>query len=267
MRKFLLPMLVVACGRPDMIPTIEIRSPADEAEADGMANLDVRVAVEDESNKPVTVEFFIDGESAGTIEGDGCRNGCQINGYASTEGFEDGEHVLTATVTDVNGNTSTMEDEEGVRFTVYDVPYVDTIAVHETNEGVLDGPDVEVEVHILDEESNLYRGCAALDEVQEDDLPYEELDKPFVYNTDGALLRFADIAFTPVRVVVIESDNGDHCPEWPELTELFTDDRDEIYGLSQTQDLSVLFNAEEVVIAADDFSGLVLKKGRPLNRR
>lgn len=267
MRKFLLPMLAVACGRPDMVPTIEIRSPAEEAELDGYAFIDVRVAVEDESNQPVTIEYFIDGESAGTAEGDGCRGGCQVNGFASTEGFEDGHHVLTASVTDSRGNTVTVPDEEGVVFFVYDVPYIDTIAVHNTEEGGLNGPDMEVEVHILDEDTALYRGCAALTEVQEDDLPYEDLDKPFVYNTDGALLRYADIAFTPVRIVVIESDSGRHCPEWPELTELYETDVDQRYGITPSQDLSVLFNNEEIVLSNADFSGLVLKKGRPINRR
>lgn len=266
MRYLSLPFVfLVACGRPDVAPTLEIRSPSAESEFDGYANLDVRVAVEDERNDPVEVEFFIDGELVGSAEGEKCKGGCQVNGLASTLDFADGEHLLTAAVTDSNGTRTELTDEEGVLFEIWDVPYVDTIAVHNSQEAGLNGPDIEVEVHVLDEESALYRGCAALEDIEEDDLPYEELGAPFVYNTEGAMLRFADIAFTPVRMVVIESDNGDHCPEWPEITDLLDDDVDEVYGVSQTVDLSLLFNDEEVTITNADFSGLVVKKGRPVN--
>lgn len=256
---------LVACGRPDTPPTLEIRSPTADMEYDGYARFDVRLAIEDESNDPVEVEVLIDGELAGTAEGEKCRNGCSVEVSASTEGVMDGHHLLTAAVTDSNGNRVEILEEDAVVFSVFDVPYVDTLAVTNTRENLLDGPDIEVEVHILDDESALYRGCAALPIVQEDDLPYEDLAAPFVYTAAGGVLRYMDIAFTPVRFVVIESDGGEHCPSVPDLTDLLEDDVDQVYGVSVSQDLSVLFNNESLVISNRDFNGLAIKKGRPVN--
>ena len=65
--------------------------------------------------------------------------------------------------------------------------------------------------------------------------------------------------------MVIESDGGDHCPLVPDLTDLLEDDVDQVYGVSVTQDLSVLFNNESLVISNRDFNGLVVTKGRPVN--
>jgi hypothetical protein len=258
----LLALAASACAGPDVEPTIAIRSPAQEAVLAGYANIGAVFSVEDDSDEPVAVTYIVDELDPVTVTGDGCSRGCQITAQIPTEDLESGEHTITASVQDSNGNEVSVD--EPVTFSVHDIPYVSSIAVRDTQEGGLNGPNMEVEVHLLDDDTAEWLGCAPMDEVQQDDVQYEGLVVPFIRNEAGDPVLFEDIGFEIVRVVVIESDNNEHCPIWPALTEELESDVDDLYGISVPIDLSLLFSGP-VDVAVPNTTGLRIERGRPLN--
>ena len=255
-------LALTACFGPDVNPTIAIRSPNSNTDLAGYGTIEVRSSIEDERNGELITEVFVDGEPAGETTAEGCRGGCSVAVQISTAELDVGTHLLEARVTDPGGKQG---EAEPVEFVVADVPYVDQIAVHNVHEGLLDGTELEVEVHLLDDHTNQYVGCASLPKVQQPDLPYEDLKTPFVYTSEGAVLLWETVQLSTIRVVVIESDGGDHCPSWPALTDLLETDVDDRLGVTGPVDFSVLFN-DDLNLASEDFSDLVLKRGRPLGK-
>ncbi|MEZ4318361.1 MAG: hypothetical protein R3F61_12695 [Myxococcota bacterium] len=257
----LLPLaLLVGCAGPDVAPTLLIRSPGPETELAGYATVNAVFAVEDDRNDPVSIEFFVDDGDTMTVTGDDCARGCTITASIPGTDLEDGMHTLTATVTDAGGQSS--ETIGPVEFFVHDIPFVSSIAVLDSQEGGLNGPNLEVEVHLLDDDTAQWLGCAPLEEVQQDDVQYDGLAVPFIANESGALVHFLDIGFEVVRVVVIESDNDEHCPIWPALTETLESDVDDLYGISPPIDLSLLFSGP-IHPSVANVTGLTIERGRP----
>ncbi len=254
--------MVGACTGPDVEPTLEIRSPAQDATLAGFANIGAVFSVEDDSDEPVAVTYILDEGDPVTVTGENCSRGCSVTAQIPTEDLDNGLHTITASVTDINGNEVSVDTP--VEFAVHDIPYVSSIAVLDTQEGGLNGPNMEVEVHLLDDDTAEWLGCAPLEEVQQDDVQYDGLVVPFIRNEAGERVLFEDIGLEIVRVVVIESDNNEHCPIWPALTEELESDVDDLYGISPPLDLSLLFSGP-VDVAVPNTTGLRLERGRPLN--
>ncbi|MCB9679025.1 MAG: hypothetical protein H6737_28245 [Alphaproteobacteria bacterium] len=263
MTRPLLALALAGCAGPDIVPTIDIRSPADASVLAGYATIGAVFAVEDDRNDPVLVEYQVDDREIVEVEGDNCARGCRVTTPIPTVELDDGEHTITARVTDVRGNES--EWTEPVPFTVFDIPYVTSLAVLDSQESGLNGPDIEVEVHILHDETAEWLGCAAMEEVQQDDVLYEGLSVPFLANEAGDLVAFRDIGFEVVRFVVIESDNNEHCPIWPALTDTLESDVDDLYGISPPIDLSLLFSGP-IQPSVPNTTGLGIDRGRPFGR-
>jgi len=260
--KRLLPiaLLAVACTGPDTAPTIIIRSPANESIAAGVATISALFSVEDDSNDTVEVEFSIDEGEPVVVTGEDCARGCAITTAIPTEELAEDLHTMTARVTDFGGQST---DAEPVEFSIFDIPYVRSLAVLDSQESGLNGPGLEVEVHLLDDETAQWLGCAPMTEVQQDGVLYEDLAVPFLANEAGDLLLYKDISFNVVRVVVIESDNNEHCPVWPALTPELKSDVDDLYGISPPVDLSLLFSGT-VEPSVLNTTGLSIGKGRPI---
>lgn len=253
--------LIGGCVSADVAPTVRILSPVDGQVFAGFASVPVRFAVDDDQAS-VTVEVSVDGELVATVVGSGCNRGCVVSAVVPAEDLAEGEHEITAVAEDLNGRTT---DAEPARFEVRDVPYVHSIAVNEDMEGPLDGPGLEVEVHLLHDATAVWTGCAPLFDVQQAGVLHEDLNAVFLANEAGDPVLFTDIGLEVFRVVVIESDGGQHCPIWPALTETLESDVDGLYGISPPIDFSLLYSGP-IRPTVSGVTGLEIRRGRPFGR-
>ena len=134
------------------------------------------------------------------------------------------------------------------------------IEVTNSQEGGFNGPDLEVEVHIEDIDG-VWRGCASVPEVQADDREFRGLHAPFVADESLEPIRWDDVLDLPLRMVVVESDSGLHCPIPYDIDDTFLEDDDDLYGVGPIFD--AVDAAGGIEQTFDDVTGLAFERGRP----
>ncbi|MEZ4316436.1 MAG: hypothetical protein R3F61_02980 [Myxococcota bacterium] len=254
--------LLAACISPDhTAPRVFVESPRREEAIEGYRFLEVEVSVDDDRKAPIDVEVLVDGEVLGLATVRDCeQETCLAFVVVDLDDFPEGVHRVGARAIDAAGNA---DEDPGVDITVWDVPYIDEITVHDSQESGFNGPDLEVEVH-LEDESGVWRGCAALESVDLDDRMFRDLLAPFVLDGFGRAVRWDDLLDAPLRLVVVESDAGVHCPVPYDLGDDPLVDDDDLYGFGPFLDFTEIDG--EVELTFDDVTGLVLARGRPRGR-
>ena len=266
-------LLVVAAGTgctPDRTaPLVTIDTPDAFEDVGGFRIVQVDVRVSDDRRAPVDLEVFAAGQLVGAATAEDCREPCAVGVDAFVADLPEGLAELEVRAVDAAGNGGEVSSDT-VEVFLADVPYVDEIMVHNSEEGGFNGPNLEVEVH-LEDALGLWWGCAALESVDVDDRSFRGLNAPFVFDERLLPLHWSEVTGAPMRLLVVESDQGLHCPIPADLVEQELDDDDDLYGrtgLFEFQDLA-LGTADPALTELDDtpgFSDLVVDRGRPYGR-
>ncbi len=261
--------LLAACTPDRTPPVVTIDTPDDFEDVGGYRIVQVDVRVVDDRKAPVDIEILADGVLVGSSTVDDCREPCAVGVDAFVGDLPEGIAELEVRAFDAAGNGGDLSNDT-VEVFLADVPFVDEIAVHDSEEGGFNGPNIEVEVH-LEDETGLWWGCAALESVDADDRTYRGLNAPFVFDDRLLPLHWSEVIDAPMRLVVVESDQGLHCPIPADLVEQDLDDDDDLYGrtgLFEFQDLS-LGQPDPALVDVDTpagFTDLVMERGRPFGR-
>jgi hypothetical protein len=267
--RFCAVLLSTACVPDRTPPLVSIDTPGPLEDVGGFRIVQVDVQVVDDRKAPIDLEVLADGVLIGSTSVSDCREPCRVGVDAFVADLPEGVAELEVQAFDSAGNGGAQASDV-VEVFVADVPFVDAITVHDSEEAGFNGPNIEVEVH-LEDETGVWLGCAALESVEVDDREFRGLSAPFWFDERRLPLHWSEVAGAPMRLVVVESDQGLHCPIPADLVEQELDDDDDLYGRTGLFDFDdlALGTADPALADLDDdpgFTGLVVDRGRPLGR-